>query len=90
MHLSLSIHIIRYTSKSDAVYAILIQWPKKSIILGAPHVSPTTEVTMLGYNSSISWKTISSSIGIIIDVSQFVAASLPTQWAWTFKLTNLD
>jgi alpha-L-fucosidase len=79
-----------YTSKYDVVYALLLQWPKKSIILGAPYVTPTTEVSMLGYNGTIVWKTISNSIGITIDVSQFGADSLPTQWAWAFKLTNLD
>jgi hypothetical protein len=33
---------------------------------------------MLGYNGTIAWKTISNSIGITIDVSQFGADSLPT------------
>lgn len=78
-----------YTLKDDTVYAMLLKWPAKSIILGAPHTSPNTEVTMLGYNSTIIWNKLSPSIGISIDVDQFCANQLPTQWAWTFRLKNL-
>jgi alpha-L-fucosidase len=80
-----------YTLKSGVVYGILLKWPTKSIILGAPHTTSNTKVTMLGYNSNIIWKPINpDQSGIIIDIAQFVANALPSEWAWTFKLTNLN
>ena len=70
---------------------MLLKWPTKSIVLGAPHTTGNTKVTMLGYNSTIIWKTINpDQTGISIDINQFVAYELPTVWAWTFKLTNLN
>jgi alpha-L-fucosidase len=80
-----------YTLKSGVVYGILLKWPTKSIIIDAPHTTSNTKVTMLGYNSNIIWKPINpDQSGIIIDIAQFVANALPSEWAWTFKLTNLN
>ncbi len=46
---------------------------------------------MLGYNSNIIWKPLNpDQSGIIIDIAQFVANALPSEWVWTFKLTNLN
>jgi hypothetical protein len=62
-----------------------------SQILGSPHTTSNTKVTMLGYNSNIIWKPLNpDQSGIIIDIAQFVANALPSEWVWTFKLTNLN
>lgn len=44
---------------------------------------------MLGYPGQFNW-TSTGAKGMVVDVPAIPFTKLPTQWAWTFKLTNID
>lgn len=46
---------IRYTTKDDAVYAILIGDPKKDVTIKDIRVKQGTEIKLLGYDGNIEW-----------------------------------
>ena len=48
-------------------------------------------VTLLGLNTGpLPWHSASKSGGIIIDVSGIKMNSLASDWAWVFKLNNVN
>ena len=81
-----------YTTKSNdtwaPVYAILLKYPSNSrVVLSAPEPTEATQVSLLGYSKGpMSYSTQGSSM--VIDLSDVVAPNL--QWAWVFKITNLN
>ena len=80
----------RYTSKPDAVYAILLEWPlTDELTLGAPSSTSRTQVTMLGYEGEFNWKPATDKGGIIISVPCIPANQLKSKWAWVFTLVNV-
>lgn len=88
-------YIDRYTSSNDKqfVYASLLFWPSNTneVTLGAPVSSSSTSVTLLGSDvGPLNWRPASASGGIIIDVSNIEIYSLASDWAWVFKLKNVD
>ena len=81
----------RYTSKADAVYAIVLEWPDTDqLILGAPNSTEHTQITMLGYDGKFDWKPVSDKGGIIVTLPGIPVNKLPSKWAWVFKLENLS
>jgi hypothetical protein len=75
------------------VYASLLVWPKATseVMLGAVLSSANTRVTLLGSTlGPLSWKAASASGGIVIDVSNVKLYSLASDWAWVFKLENVN
>ena len=84
--------ISRYTSKKGSagttVYAISLTWPRSSLVLGAPRVSPDTKVTLLGYQGNISYKKHASG-GIELEIPLIYMDDIPCQWAWSFKITDV-
>jgi len=86
-------YLLRYTSKKSSsgrsVYAISLAWPKDNILtLGAVTAMSQTIVSMLGYDGTFPWKTVSSG-GIMVSIPSISADRMPCQWAWVFKLDNL-
>ena len=80
----------RYTSKPDAVYAILLEWPLTSeLTLGAPISTSGTQVTMLGYEGEFNWKPATEKGGMIVTFPSIPVSKLPCQWAWALKLGNV-
>jgi len=81
-----------YTASGEFVYAILLNWPEDSttIELGAPISSVSTKISVLGREGAIDWHSSSEKSGIIIDITNLKAYSLPTDWAWVFKLENVE
>ena len=81
----------RYTSKASSVYAIVLEWPKTSILqLQRPKTSKKTTVTMLGLRKQLKWSPLSKDNGISIDLKDIGFAQLPSTWAWAFELQNLE
>jgi len=77
--------------ESDTVvYAFVLNWPENNQLQLAS-VKPTaqTKVSMLGYNGTLTFKA-KEPTGIIVDFSSIQWTHLPTVWAWTLKLENLE
>lgn len=80
-----------YTLNSPYVYAILLTYPQDSVlILGAPKVTNSTNVTMLGYTGAIHWSPLQQSTGLMIDLHSISPANLPSSYAWVFKIENIQ
>ncbi|XP_076100706.1 alpha-L-fucosidase-like [Mytilus galloprovincialis] len=73
------------------VYAVVLSWPQNNTLtLGAPITSTNTIVTMLGYPEKFQWTTTTGAQGLNITIPNISWNKLPCQWAWTFKLTNIQ
>ncbi|KAJ8318678.1 hypothetical protein KUTeg_003769 [Tegillarca granosa] len=74
---------------TNAVYAIVLDWPKGNILsLGAPVYSSKTVVMMLGYQGNIPAKPGSKG-GITLNIAPVPADKIPCKWAWVFKFVGL-
>ncbi|XP_029649350.1 alpha-L-fucosidase-like [Octopus sinensis] len=83
-----------YTSKMEnntkVVYATMLFWPNTNIvILGAVKPTSRTVVSMLGYPKPFGYIYFPST-GLQIDLPNIPISSLPCDWAWVFKITNLE
>ncbi|KAL5017980.1 hypothetical protein ScPMuIL_003702 [Solemya velum] len=81
-----------YTAKNStsgtSVYAILLKWPGKSLILGSPITSSVTTVNLLGYPEFFNWEADPSG-GMKIEIPPISYNEMPCQWAWVLKLQGL-
>ena len=60
------------------------------LILGAPIPKGGTTITMLGLpDVKLSWKPLSHT-GMVISVPRLTIDELPCQWAWVFKMTDIE
>ena len=90
MQFSLIVFSVRYTSKPDTVYAILLEWPlTDELTLGVPISTSGTQVTMLGYEGEFNWKPATDKGGMIVTFPSIPVSKLPCQWAWALKLENV-
>ncbi|XP_064595553.1 alpha-L-fucosidase-like [Liolophura sinensis] len=72
------------------VYAIVLDWPQNSTLsLGAVSPTPTTQVTLLGYSGTFSWKK-GPGDGITIVIPPIPANRMPCKWAWVFRFEGLE
>jgi hypothetical protein len=73
------------------VYAVLLGYPKdpSKIILGAIESTEATQISMLGSEGKIQWVAQPSG-GIALDISEFDYNHLPSEWALTFKISNVS
>ncbi|XP_046581898.1 alpha-L-fucosidase-like [Haliotis rubra] len=83
-----------YTSKKSAtgisVYAITLHWPRgDNLELAAPQAGPATKVALLGYPGYFDFQAGATS-GMTIMIPAIPANGLPCQWAWVFRLDNLQ
>ena len=89
-HNSASLFFARYTSKADAVYAIVLKWPATTnLTLGAPKATEHTTVTMLGYEGKFAWEPIGDKGGIIVTFPAIPINKLPSESAWVLMLENI-
>lgn len=86
----LSFH--RYTSKPGLTYAIALEWPKEeTLYLGSPVPAENATVNLLGLPGvEFPWKPLSEKGGMKIIIPPLSASDLPCQWAWVFKMTNVE
>ena len=82
--------VSRYTSKADAVYAIVLEWPATTnLTLVNPVATNHTTITMLGYEGEFDWKPAGDKGGIIVIFPAIPVNKLPSKWAWVLKLENI-
>lgn len=84
-----------YTSKTNGgkttVYATLLQWPSGQLTLGAPMVTDSTVITLLGYDQSNHFQfTKGSTGGVTINIPAINFNDMPCEWAWVLKFENLQ
>ncbi|MCZ2150945.1 MAG: alpha-L-fucosidase [Bryobacterales bacterium] len=72
---------IRFTSKGGAVYAIALDWPRKSLAIHSLANEPVKSVELLGYSGKLAWR--QDPDGLKIDMP----ASKPGDYAFAFRVT---
>ena len=79
----------RYTAKGTAVFALMTEWPENDeVTLHAPIPIANTAVSMLGYPEKIPWYGKISQPGLKLDIHG--VRKPPCQWAWVFRLENVQ
>ncbi|XP_061167091.1 alpha-L-fucosidase-like [Saccostrea echinata] len=79
----------KYLNGRVFVYAIMLDWPKtNTLVLGAPVPSPSTTVSMLGYQGNFTWKAHPGG-GMEIQFPVIPINQMPNLDAWTLKITGL-
>uniref|UniRef100_A0A8C3VXL7 Alpha-L-fucosidase n=1 Tax=Catagonus wagneri TaxID=51154 RepID=A0A8C3VXL7_9CETA len=78
-----------YTSKGPTVYAIFLYWPESGILsLKSPIVTSTTQITMLGIQNDLKWSK-NPGEDLLVYLPHLPPAAVPTEFAWTIKLTGV-
>jgi len=75
-----------YTQNKGNIYAICLEWPDDQLELEIPEPNENTVVTMLGLAQRLSWKYEEGKL--IIDTSTIKYSELPSNFAWTFKISK--
>jgi hypothetical protein len=78
--------MFRFTSKPGVIYAILLNWQFDDVIIGGVDNSTEYDISMLGYDHRIYWKPLHN--GITIMTANIKANTLPSQYAWAFKISK--
>jgi len=84
---------VRYTRSKDRrfVYAILMQWPGKQILLKTVRPKAGTKVTLLGSPEELRWEFDSSrGTAIIFPENLQQAANRPCDYAWSLRFEATD
>lgn len=79
---------VRYTSKGNAVYAIVETWPGQELVLSAPRTTAKTQVEFLGGNAPLKWRQEAGKLRIQVPPLPKSALALPE--AYVFKLTGVE
>ena len=77
-----------FTTKRDALYAILPRWPSQPVRLKSVRASAKTEVTMLGLEGSLKWTAREDRIEIIPPAVP--SDELPCEYAYVLKATHVQ
>ena len=84
---------VRYTQSKDGkfVYAILTEWPGTQVTLKSVRPKPGTEVTLLGANTTLSWK-LDAAVGTTVTFPENLqqAGNRPSEYAWTLKIQTTE
>ncbi|XP_054707938.1 alpha-L-fucosidase-like isoform X2 [Uloborus diversus] len=76
-----------YTSKESTVYAIVLSWPKNSVLtLGSLQVKQNSVIYMLGVNAPLPYKVSSKTVSVSFPT--LTPSTMPCQWAWVLKVTQ--
>jgi len=79
-----------YTSNGSTVYAIALAWPSNNaLVLTVPKVADNTVVSILGSSVTLSYGIVNGALTIKIP-AEVDPSTLTSQWAWVFKLTNIN
>jgi hypothetical protein len=73
-----------YTSKGDAVYAIVLGWPGRTVTLKAPKATGATKVSLLGTSGPVRFSKTGGSLRIEIPEN-----AAPGAYAYAFELTRV-
>jgi len=79
---------VRYTSKGNALYAIVELWPAHELVLSAPRTTAKTTVQLLGGNAPLKWRQEVGKLRIQVPPLPQSALALPE--AYVFKLTGVE
>lgn len=77
-----------FTCKGDTLYAITPRWPKKSFVVKEVSTSVNTTVTLLGLNTRLKWRERDGDV--VIDVPLLSPDELPCDYAYVFKITEVE
>ncbi len=77
-----------FTSKGDTLYAITPRWPGRSLVIKEVGASQNTVVKLLGWGEPLKWKDRDGDI--VIDVPLLSPDELPCEYAYVFRLTNVE
>lgn len=78
------------TLNGTMVYAIVLDWPENNVLkLGAPVASPTSTVSMLGFDGQLTLSRGAGS-GVTVTIPPMSPNQLKVKWAWVFKFTGLQ
>lgn len=72
-----------FTSKDDALYVILTEWPDKPVTIKG--VKGARKLTMLGSDAKVNWSRSGDTL-TIKSVSMHSPADLPCDYAWVIKI----
>jgi len=75
---------VRYTAKGDAVYAIVLGWPGRSVTLKTPKAAGSTKVSLLGTTAPVRFSRTAGGLRIEMPEAAPVVAH-----AYAFKLTGV-
>jgi len=75
---------VRYTTRDGAVYAIVLGWPGRTVLLKTPRAGGATRVTLLGAQGSLRFSRVAA--GLRIEVPDSL---VPGAHAYAFKLTDV-
>jgi len=75
---------VRYTTRDGAVYAIVLGWPGKVVVLKAPKPGGAARVSLLGAPGPVRFSRLDA--GLRIEVPETLA---PGAYAYAFKLTGV-
>ena len=77
-----------FTSKGDTLYAITPRWPTEKLVIRQVSASANTTVELLGSDEQLRWKAEDGNI--VIDVPCLSADEAPCDYAYVFKLTEVE
>ncbi|XP_028369746.1 tissue alpha-L-fucosidase [Phyllostomus discolor] len=79
-----------YTSEGAAVYAIFLKWPENGVLsLKSPQTTSSTQIIMLGIQEDLEWSK-SPHEDLLIHLPQLPPSALPSEFAWTIKMTGVE
>ncbi len=77
-----------YTVKDGNVYAIILEWPGKELVLPIDLGNRDVKISLLGWDGTLEYKSFDKKIHI--DLSNIYHNDLPCLYAWTFKIEGLN
>ncbi len=80
--------LVRYTSKSDALYAICLRWPGRELKLQRPKPTKETTVSLLGRSAPLKWRYEDGALSV--QVPSLSVNEMPCRHAYVFKLTHVE
>jgi alpha-L-fucosidase len=77
-----------FTCKGDTLYAITPRWPKERFVVKEVSTSVNTAVSLLGHDKPLKWK--ANDGDVVIDVPLLSPDELPCEYAYVFKITEVE
>jgi alpha-L-fucosidase len=78
---------VRYTAKGDAVYAIVLKWPGRTLTLRTPHARGTLGVQILGQNQPLAAAFVDGVLTITLP--EYDPESMTSSHGFALKLTGV-
>ena len=73
-----------YTTKDGFLYAIVLEWPDKSVTIPMNKPADGSNIYLLGYDKALPW--IYQNEKVVIDTREIGINNIPSDYAWTFKV----